>query len=62
MFRVGRRHRLCAFTTDTAGELDVLGHNSDSLGMDGAEIGVFENANQVGFRPFLNTLVEMVAN
>ena len=54
------RHKLCAFTTDTSGKLDVLGHNSYSLGMDGAEIGIFENANQVGFRGFLNTQVEMV--
>ncbi|XBJ10531.1 hypothetical protein VPH35_015383 [Triticum aestivum] len=34
--------------TDPAGELDVLGHDGDALGVDGAEVGVLEEADEVG--------------
>jgi len=44
---------LCALAADTAGELDVLGHNSDTLGVDGAQVGVLEERGQVGFRGLL---------
>ena len=39
---------LGALATDAAGELDVLGHDGDALGVDGAEVGVLEEANEVG--------------
>ena len=42
------RERLRALATDATGELDVLGHDGDALGVDGAEVGVLEKANQVG--------------
>jgi hypothetical protein len=35
------------FTTDTASELDVFWHDGDSLGVDGAQVGVFEKTHQV---------------
>ncbi|CAL9192713.1 unnamed protein product, partial [Musa hybrid cultivar] len=35
-------------TADPASELDVLGHDGYSLRMDRAEIGVLEEANQIG--------------
>ena len=38
---------LSTFTTDTAGKLDVLGHDGDTLGVDGAEVGVLEQRGQV---------------
>lgn len=38
---------LCAFTTDTTGELDVLGHNGHTLGMDSTQIGVFKQTYQI---------------
>ena len=41
------RHRLGALTTDAAGELDVLGHDGHALGVDGAEVGVLEEADEV---------------
>ena len=41
-------NRLRALATDAAGELDVLGHDGDALGVDGAEVGVLEEANEVG--------------
>ena len=33
---------LGALSADTAGELDVLGHDGHTLGMDGAQVGVLE--------------------
>ena len=39
---------LSALSADAAGELDVLGHDGDALGVDGAQVGVLEEADQVG--------------
>jgi hypothetical protein len=44
---------LRALTADAAGELHVLRHDRDTLGVDGAQVGVFEQANQVRFGRFL---------
>ena len=44
---------LRALATDAAGELDVLGHDGDALGVDGAQVGVLEEADQVGLRRLL---------
>ena len=38
---------LGTFTTDTASQLDVLGHDGHTLGMDGAQVGVLKQTNQV---------------
>jgi len=38
-----------AFTTDSTGELHILGHDGNSLGVDGAEVGVLEETDHVGF-------------
>ncbi|KAG8294578.1 hypothetical protein J6590_100160, partial [Homalodisca vitripennis] len=41
--------RLChlgSFSADAARQLDVLGHDGDSLGVDGAQVGVFEESDQ----------------
>ena len=38
---------LGALTADTAGELDVLGHDGDSLGVDGAQVRVLEQTDEV---------------
>jgi len=35
--------------------LHVLGHDGNSLGVDGAEVGVLEEADHVGFRGFLES-------
>ena len=45
--------RLRALAADAAGELDVLGHDGDTLGVDGAQVGVLEEADEVGFGGFL---------
>uniref|UniRef100_H9GPZ8 Core Histone H2A/H2B/H3 domain-containing protein n=1 Tax=Anolis carolinensis TaxID=28377 RepID=H9GPZ8_ANOCA len=38
---------------DAPGELDVLGHDGDALGVDGAEVGVLEEPHQVGLARLL---------
>ena len=40
---------LSTLATDSSGQLDVLRHDGYSLGVDGAQVGVFEQADQVGF-------------
>jgi hypothetical protein len=45
---------LRSFTTETASELDVLGLDGDTLGVDGAKVGIFEERDEVG----LNWLLE----
>ena len=35
-------------TTDPPGQLDILGHDGHPLGVDGAKVGVLEQAHQVG--------------
>ena len=38
---------LSTLSTDAASKLDVLGHDGHSLGVDGAQVGVLEEADQV---------------
>jgi len=40
-------------TTKTTSELDILGLNGDTLGVDGSQVGVFEEGNEVSFGSFL---------
>ena len=47
---------LCALTSDSSGQLNVLWHDGDSLGMDGTQVGVFEQADHVGFGSLLQGL------
>ena len=42
-------------SADTASQLDVLGHDCDTLGVDGTQVGVFEETNQVSLRCLLET-------
>ena len=46
---------LGTFSSDSSSELDVLGHDGDSLGVDGAQVGVFEKTNEVGLGSFLES-------
>ena len=48
------RH-LRALSTDAAGQLDVFGHDGDTLGVNGAQVGVFEKTNKVGLSSFLES-------
>ena len=42
-----------AFATDASSQLDVLGHDGDSLGVDGAQIGILEKTDHVGLSGLL---------
>ena len=44
---------LSSLASDSSGQLDVLGHDGDTLGMDGAQVGIFKETDQVGFTGFL---------
>ena len=44
---------LSTLTTDPPGELDVLGHDGDTLGMDGAQVGVLKKADEVSLGSLL---------
>ncbi|CAH3169055.1 unnamed protein product, partial [Porites lobata] len=46
---------LCSLSADSAGQLNVLWHDGDALGMDGAQVGVFKETNQVSFASFLKS-------
>jgi len=46
-------HYLGSLSTDTACELNVLGHDGDTLGVNSAQVGVFKESHEVGFRGFL---------
>jgi len=43
----GGHGHLGPLATDASGQLDVLGHNGDALGVNGAQIGVLEQTDQV---------------
>ena len=44
---------LSTLSTDTAGQLDVLGHDGHTLGVDGAQVGVLKQTNKVGLAGLL---------
>ena len=44
---------LCSLSADSAGQLNVLGHDGDALGVDGAQVGVFKQTNKVSLASFL---------
>ena len=46
---------LVALTTEAAGELDVLGLDGDALGVDGAEVGVLEEGDEVSLNGLLKS-------
>ena len=46
---------LGAFATDTARQLNILGHDGHTLGVDGAKIRVLEKTDQVSLGRFLRS-------
>ena len=46
---------LCSLSADSAGQLYVLGHDGDSLGVDGAQVCVFKQTNKVSLASFLKS-------
>lgn len=47
MIRYHYKINLSTLATDSSGKLDVFRHDGDTLGMDGAQVGVFKQAHQV---------------
>ena len=45
--------RLCPLPSNTTGQLDVLGHDGNTLGMDGTQVGIFKETDQVCLRCLL---------
>ena len=48
-----QRYCLGSFSTNSAGELDVLWHDGYTLGVDCAKVGVFKETDEVSFAGFL---------
>lgn len=46
---------LCPLPADAACQLDVFGHDGDPLGVDGAEVGVLEESDEVSLRGLLQS-------
>ena len=42
-----------SFSTDSPGQLNVLGHDGDMPGMDGAEVGILKQSHEVCFGSLL---------
>ena len=49
------RKFLGTLATDPPGQLDILGHDGNTLGVDGAQVGVLEQTHQVGLAGLLKT-------
>lgn len=48
-----RRNSLTTLSSEAAGQLDVLALDGDTLGVDGAEIGVLEERDEVSLNGLL---------
>ena len=46
---------LCPLTADASGQLNVLRHNSYTLGVDGTQVRVLEESHKVRFSGFLKS-------
>ena len=42
-----------SISSDSLGELKISGHDGDSLGVDGAQVGILEEGDEVGLGSFL---------
>ena len=48
IFEFGRKsNNLRSLATDSAGQLDILGHDSHTLGVDSAKVGILEKTHKV---------------
>ena len=46
---------LGTLSSDSSSQLHILWHNSDSFSVNSAQVGIFEQSNQVSFRCFLES-------
>ena len=44
---------LGTFPADAARQLNILGHDGNTLGVNSTQVGIFKETNEVGFRSFL---------
>jgi len=49
------RPYLSTFSTDTTSQLNIFWHDSNTLGVNGTQVGVLEESNQVRFGRFLQS-------
>ena len=54
-FKLVDTNCLSSLSTDSAGQLDVLGHDGDTLGMDSTQVGILKQTNQVSFTGLLQS-------
>lgn len=47
------KRKLGTLSSNSPGQLDIFGHDSDTLGMNSTKVGVFKKSYQVGFTGFL---------
>ena len=47
--------KLSSLSSDSSGQLDVLGHDGDSLGVDGTQVGVLKETNKVSLTSLLES-------
>ena len=50
-----KNRNLRALTAETAGQLDILGLDGDTLGVDGAQVGVLEEGDEVSLNGLLQS-------
>ena len=48
-------NHLSSFSSDTTSKLNVLGHDGDALGVDGAQVGVLKQTNEIGLTSLLES-------
>jgi hypothetical protein len=48
-----QRLHSCSLASDATGQLDIRGHDGHTLGVDCTQVGVLEEADQVGLGRFL---------
>lgn len=46
---------LSSFSANASRQLDVFGHDGDAFGVDGAQVGIFEETDEVSFASFLES-------
>jgi hypothetical protein len=49
---------LCTLSTNAASQLDVFRHDGDTLGVNGAQVGVLKQTHQVGLAGFLKHITK----
>ena len=54
-YNTGYWTELGALSSDPPGQLDVLGHDGDPLGVDGTQVGVLEEPHEVGLTGLLES-------